>query len=102
MEDDNEESTYIKLISAEGHEIFLARRIALQVDTMRAMLEGDFRESREGEIRFPDIAASALEKVVRYLYYKDRYAKSTARIPEFPIEPEEALELLVAASYLNC
>ena len=48
-----------------------------------------FRESEEGVIRFPDISASALEKVVRYLHYKDRHANSTTRIPEFPIEPEE-------------
>lgn len=145
MEDDNEsESSYIKLISAEGSEIFLARRVALQVETLRAMLEGGFRESEEGVIRFPDMSGSALEKVVKYLYYKDRYANSSARIPEFAIEPEEvcvhiiifiihiicfvllvcigiiycgvllnilnsfflckpqALELLVAASYLNC
>ncbi|KAL7457232.1 hypothetical protein ACHAWC_008742 [Mediolabrus comicus] len=101
MDDDNEQ-TYVKLVSAEGTEIFLEKRIALQVDTMRAMLEGNFRESEESTIRFPDISSSALEKVVRYLHYKDRHANSTARIPEFPIEPEEALELLVAASFLNC
>ena len=89
MEDDNEESPYIKLISAENSEVFLSRRIALQVETMRAMLEGNFRESEEGVIRFPDISASALEKVVRYLHYKDRYSDSKARIPEFAIEPEE-------------
>lgn len=102
MDDDHEENPYIKLISAEGSEIFLARRIALQVETMRAMLEGNFRESEEGVIRFPDISASALEKVVKYMHYKDRYASCNTRIPEFSIEPEEALELLVAASYLNC
>mmetsp|Transcript_15247 Transcript_15247/g.23654 ORF Transcript_15247/g.23654 Transcript_15247/m.23654 type:complete len:102 (+) Transcript_15247:137-442(+) len=101
MEDENEQ-TYVKLVSAEGTEIFLEKRIALQVDTMRAMLEGNFRESEESVIRFPDISDSALEKVVRYLHYKDRHANSTVRIPEFPIEPEEALELLVAASFLNC
>ena len=88
MDDDNEQ-TYVKLVSAEGTEIFLEKRIALQVDTMRAMLEGNFRESEESVIRFPDISESALEKVVRYLHYKDRHASSTARIPEFPIEPEE-------------
>mmetsp|Transcript_10859 Transcript_10859/g.19008 ORF Transcript_10859/g.19008 Transcript_10859/m.19008 type:complete len:104 (+) Transcript_10859:169-480(+) len=103
MEDDNEEQTpYIKLISAENSEIFLSRRIALQVETLRAMLEGNFRESEEGIIRFPDMSASALEKVVKYLYYKDRYSNCNTRIPEFGIAPEEALELLVAASYLNC
>eukprot|EP00578_Thalassiosira_sp_NH16_P012887 CAMPEP_0181116192 /NCGR_PEP_ID=MMETSP1071-20121207/21820_1 /TAXON_ID=35127 /ORGANISM="Thalassiosira sp., Strain NH16" /LENGTH=103 /DNA_ID=CAMNT_0023200421 /DNA_START=59 /DNA_END=370 /DNA_ORIENTATION=+ len=103
MDDDNEESSpYVKLISAENSEIFLSRRIALQVETLRVMLEGNFRESEEGVIRFPDISGSALEKVVKYLHYKDRYSDTVARIPEFAIDPEEALELLVAASYLNC
>lgn len=103
MEDDSkEESPYIKLISAEQSEIFLSRRIALQVETLRVMLEGNFRESEEGVIRFPDISTSALEKVVQYLHYKDRYSNSSMRIPEFPINPEESLELLVAASFLNC
>ena len=90
MEDDpKEESPYIKLISAEQSEIFLSRRIALQVETLRVMLEGNFRESEEGVIRFPDISTSALEKVVQYLHYKDRYSNSSMRIPEFPIKPEE-------------
>ena len=90
MEDDpKEESLYIKLISAEQSEIFLSRRIALQVETLRVMIQGNFRESEEGVIRFPDISTSALEKVVQYLHYKDRYSNSSMRIPEFPIKPEE-------------
>ncbi|KAL7534314.1 hypothetical protein ACHAXR_005786 [Thalassiosira sp. AJA248-18] len=89
MEDDKEESPYIKLISAENCEIFLERRVALQVEMLRAMLEGNFRESEEGVIRFPDMSASALEKVVKYLHYKDRYSNTATRIPEFAIEPEE-------------
>jgi transcription elongation factor B subunit 1 len=89
MEDDKDETPYVKLISAEGSEIYLARRIAVQVETLRVMLEGNFRESEEGVIRFPDIGTSALEKVVKYLHYKDRYSNSPSRIPEFVIDPEE-------------
>lgn len=49
MEDDNDnDKTYVKLVSADGPEFFIERRIALQVDTMKAMLEGNFRESEEG------------------------------------------------------
>jgi hypothetical protein len=47
MEDDNDK-TYVKIVSADGPEFFIERRIALQVDTMKAMLEGNFRESEEG------------------------------------------------------
>lgn len=47
MEDDNDQ-TYVKLVSADEQEFFIERRIALQVDTMRVMLEGNFKESEEG------------------------------------------------------
>ena len=62
---------------------------------------GQFVES-SGEIKFPDIHTAILEKVIQYFYYKVRYTNSNVRIPEFPIEPEIALELLMAANYLEC
>jgi glutamate mutase epsilon subunit len=40
-------------------------------------------------IRFPDIGAATLEKIIKYLHYKDKYSNSTARIPEFQIDPDE-------------
>ncbi|ETV73581.1 hypothetical protein H257_11701 [Aphanomyces astaci] len=92
---------YIKLISAEGHEFYIARKCAMVSGTIKAMLTGHFIESK-GEIRFQDIGASILEKVIQYMYYKKRYSNSNARIPDFVIEPEIALELLMAANYLDC
>jgi len=71
-------------------------------ETMKAMLEGNFRESEDNLIRFPDISGPILEKIVQYMYYKIRNEKKIGPISEFPIEPEIALELLVAANYLNC
>jgi len=40
--------------------------------------------------------------VVDYLQYKDKYKNASGTIPEFVIDPEVALELLVAANYLDC
>lgn len=48
MENDDDDQKYIKLIAADGTEIFLERRIALQVETIKVMIEGNFRESEEG------------------------------------------------------
>jgi hypothetical protein len=48
-----------------------------------------------------DIPTRILEKVIQYFYYKVKYSNSTAQIPEFPIEPEIALELLMAANFLD-
>eukprot|EP00960_Hanusia_phi_P035552 751782-Hanusia_phi.AAC.6 len=77
-------------------------------------------ESQENTVTFPEISTPILEKVVEYFYYKVRYAQSSdipgdARCPslsslafvrsnactEFKIEPENALELLMAANFLD-
>lgn len=91
----------IKIKSAEGHEFFISRHCAMVSGTIKAMLSGQFAESR-GEICFPEITGVILEKVIQYMYYKVRYSNSTQRIPEFNIEPELSLELLVASGYLDC
>ena len=104
MSEDGEEAKYVKLVSAEGHEFFLEREVACASSTtIRTMLEGGkFRESAENVISFPEISGYILERVVKYLHYKDQYSHSTTRIPEFPIEPEVALELMIASKYLDC
>eukprot|EP00536_Pseudo-nitzschia_multiseries_P009371 jgi/Psemu1/242057/estExt_Genewise1.C_2600014 len=102
-EDNDQERVYVKLVSAEGHEIFVDRAIATGASaTIRTMLEGQFREAQDNVIRFPDIATSILERVVRYMHYKSKYSNAGSRIPEFTIEPEYALELLIASKYLDC
>jgi transcription elongation factor B subunit 1 len=62
---------------------------------------GQFTES-SGEIKFPEISTPILEKVIQYFYYKLRYTNSQVRIPEFQIDPEMALELLMASNFLDC
>ena len=84
-DDDDDKKTYVKLISAEGHEFMIQRDIALAANTIRTMLTSSFRESEE-----------------KYLHYKVRYSYCSKRIPEFEIKPEKALELLMAASYIDC
>ncbi len=58
-------------------------------------------EAREGVIHFRDIPTAILEKVCKYWYYKLKFANVTTEIPEFKIEPEIALELLMAANFLD-
>ena len=77
------------------------RKCANSSGTIKAMLSGQFSES-SGEIRFQEISTPILEKVIQYFYYKLRYSNSQVRIPEFDIDPEIALELLMAANFLDC
>ena len=42
-----------------------------------------------------------LSQTVQYYYYKLRYTNHQGTLPEFKIEPELALELLMAANYLD-
>ena len=64
---------------------------------------GQFAESAQGEIKFPEISGKVLEKVVQYFYYKLKHTGNTGTpLPEFKIEPEHALELLMAANFLDC
>jgi Skp1 family, tetramerisation domain len=99
--DDNEQQQYVKLISAEKAEFWVDRDCVMISGTIKAMLSGSFAESK-GEISFAEIRTAILEKVIQYMYYKVRYTNSKVRTPEFNIEPELALELLMAANFLDC
>lgn len=98
MEADHEVGPLIKLISAEGHEFYIHRKCAMVSGAIKNVLAGQFAESR-GEVRFPEIPGVILERVIQYMYYKVRYTNSTLRVPNFKVEPEMALELLMAS---NC
>jgi len=98
---DSETGPLVKLVSAEGHEFYIHKKCAMVSGTIKAMLSGQFAESR-GEVRFPEIPGVILERVVQYLYYKVRYSNSSLRVPNFSVEPEMSLELLMAANYLDC
>jgi len=91
----------VKLISAEGQEFIIDRKAAMVSGTIKSMLFGGFTEQTLGEINFREISSQILEKVVQYFYYKLKYTNSTSDIPEFPLEPEIALELLMAANFLD-
>jgi transcription elongation factor B subunit 1 len=92
---------YVKLISMDEHEFIAERAVVSASPTIRAMLEGGFAES-SGVVRFPELPAAVLERVLQYFHYRARYAGATGPVPDFHVSPKEALELLVAANYLDC
>eukprot|EP01117_Protostelium_nocturnum_P000368 TRINITY_DN1042_c0_g1_i1.p1 TRINITY_DN1042_c0_g1~~TRINITY_DN1042_c0_g1_i1.p1 ORF type:complete len:102 (+),score=32.34 TRINITY_DN1042_c0_g1_i1:110-415(+) len=93
----------VKLVSVEKHEFILDRKAAMVSGLIKSMLSGPggFTEQQKGVIEFQEISTPILEKVIKYFYYKLKYTNSTSEIPEFQIEPEIALELLMAANFLD-
>ncbi|CAO3695714.1 unnamed protein product [Rhizopus stolonifer] len=96
----SKETEYVKLISSDGFEFVIHREAAVCSGTIKNMLCGP--ESVENEITFRDIKAVILDVVCRYLYYKWFYEGSTTEIPEFKVDPEIVLEVLMTADFLEC
>ena len=67
-----------------------------------SIIIGQFSENETNEVNFREIPSHILQKVCSYFTYKVRYANSASEIPEFQIDPEIALELLMAANFLDC
>eukprot|EP01100_Stratorugosa_tubuloviscum_P001835 TRINITY_DN1416_c1_g2_i1.p1 TRINITY_DN1416_c1_g2~~TRINITY_DN1416_c1_g2_i1.p1 ORF type:complete len:124 (-),score=51.27 TRINITY_DN1416_c1_g2_i1:102-419(-) len=93
----------VRLISAEGHEFVIDKRAAMVSGTISNLLNptGVFSEGSKGVIPLREISTPILEKVIQYFYYKLRYNDQTSEIPEFQIEPESVLDVLLAANYLE-
>ncbi len=98
------EAMFVKLISSDGHEFIVKRDVALTSGTIKAMLSGpgQFAENETNEVNFREIPSHVLQKVCTYFANKLRYTNGASEIPEFPIQPELALELLMAANFLDC
>ncbi|KAL4663395.1 hypothetical protein H8957_013740 [Semnopithecus entellus] len=93
------DAVYVKSISPEGHEFTVKKEHALTSGTIKAVLSGlgTFAENKTDEVHFREIPSHVLSKV-----YACSLTNSSAEIPEFPIAPELALELLMAANFLDC
>ncbi|KAG8090373.1 hypothetical protein GUJ93_ZPchr0011g28691 [Zizania palustris] len=67
----------VKLISAEGFEFVVDKKAAMVSNTLRNMLTspGGFSETREGEVRFPEITTPILEKICQYFYWSLHYSR---------------------------
>eukprot|EP00934_Nitzschia_sp_Nitz4_P005307 Nitzschia sp. Nitz4//scaffold2_size372955//9819//10130//NITZ4_000352-RA/size372955-processed-gene-0.386-mRNA-1//1//CDS//3329546563//5297//frame0 len=103
MAEAEEGKVFVTLVSAEGHEFFVDKEIAVGASaTIRTMLQGHFKEAQDNRIQLPDISGYVLERMVKYFHYKAQYSDASTRLPQFTIEPEVALELLIAAKYLDC
>jgi len=93
----------VRLYSKEGHEFTVGLNEATRSGTLASVLKMHTAvEAKTHTVRFSTLRTNVLEKIVQYFYYKVMYMNSTAPIPEFPIEPEIALEILMASHFLDC
>ncbi|EMH76325.1 hypothetical protein EHI8A_063850 [Entamoeba histolytica HM-1:IMSS-B] len=72
----------LKLISQDGHEFYISRIITIPI---------------------PGIPSKLLERTIEYMYYRQMYSRAPSQdvIPNFDIDPSNALELLLASHYLD-
>lgn len=94
---------YVTLVSAEGFEYVVDYEAACVSNMIKNLMTsaGGFSELESNKIKFPEITGVILEKVCQYFYYKLRHTNSKEALPQFPLPPEMALELLMAANYLD-
>lgn len=92
----------VTLISSDGFQFIVSRDAALISGTLKGMLNVDsaFQEAETNRIKLHELDSRLLEKVVEYLYYNLKY-QNEVDVPEFDIPTEMALELLVAADFLD-
>ncbi|KAF0992321.1 hypothetical protein HZS_1596 [Henneguya salminicola] len=96
---------YVILESNDGYQFFIKEEYTSNSGTIKSMLEsqGPFIDNKSRTIQFNDIPGHILEKVCEYFLYKHHYStRSSEVIPEFPIPPECAVELILVASFLDC
>ncbi|OMJ93793.1 hypothetical protein SteCoe_3114 [Stentor coeruleus] len=98
----------VKITVAEGQVFYLEKRYADMSHNIKAGLGCNSIESITKEFTFPDIRPDVMEKVIQYLHFKFKYQQlldrkiiKVSQVPKFELEPEMALDVLIAASYLQ-
>ncbi|KAG8198756.1 hypothetical protein JTE90_023518 [Oedothorax gibbosus] len=97
-------SMYVKLISSDGH-AFIIKREYIASSTICAMLSGcvQYTENETNEVNLRGISSRVLQRICQYFFYKVRYGSNrTAEVPDFPIESEILVDMLLASNFLKC
>lgn len=99
----------VKLTSKDGSVFHLELPYAEVSGFIRNALRSSSLESVSKEFTFPEIEGRVLEKVVEYFHYKRKFQEivnsgslAKEKVPQFDLEPDLALEVLVASIYLQC
>eukprot|EP01084_Bolivina_argentea_P151854 265007_1 len=109
-EENNKQSKYIKLISADGLEFVLEKECACASGFINRLIHSATKwEETQGPVttlHLKNIQSDILEIIVKYFYYKNKYDKADDEdAPDFGaqhIPPSKVVQLLLAAHYLDC
>ncbi|CDU24527.1 related to ELC1-Elongin C transcription elongation factor [Sporisorium scitamineum] len=98
---------WVTLVSEDGYRFLVDNTTVMASPTIKTMLStgegGGFAEAESNTARL-QIRGEVLEKVIEYLHFKTKYgAAADMDVPDFKnrIPPEIALELLMAADFLE-
>ena len=92
----------VKLISTDDQMFFMNKDVAMQSKHLANQLNSSFKEGQTHEIKL-DLPSNTLETVVKYLHYRIINADlELEERAEFDLDPDEALNVLNAAIYLQC
>ncbi|GFS57651.1 elongin-C, partial [Trichonephila inaurata madagascariensis] len=98
-------SMYVKIISSDSHEFFIKREhviTAHAVPHLLAVPELENDPDNENILELKDLSSLVIQKVCQYFAYKAQYFDGPPEIPNFDVDLEIALELLMAANFLDC
>ena len=95
---------FVVLVSVDGHEVYLERKIANLSDVLNQIIRQSPMDKKYRRASLEFIRGGVLEVVVQYLHYKARYMQTDFEHnppPHFEIEPKLALDVLKAAISLK-
>lgn len=92
-------SEYITLVASDGSRYVLPRTAACLSATVRASLDNEFLASVKDEVKLPSISGVVLEKTAEYAVCANE--GTVEAVEKFNLPTELALEVLVAADYLQ-
>ncbi|TNV73613.1 hypothetical protein FGO68_gene15968 [Halteria grandinella] len=91
----------IKVTSNDGKSFYVNKDVLCISKRFQIMLSSGMQEQEQKVINL-DLKTSVVETCLKYLHYKLIYRKVSFQRPPFHINPEDALEVLKAAIYLQC
>ena len=99
------DSEHVCLISKDGDRFAVVRSDAMKSSQLSGMMTGpgSAEEGEVNEINLTDISTHTLKIVCEYLWYKSFYTwpKWEEPIPDFAIDKDDAIDVLLAANFLD-